>query len=126
MLVAAGVHANGVQDIGNQELKLHMQSGIPVVDVRTTAEWGKTGIVEGSHLMMFFDEKGKYDLNTWLDELSKVAEKNDPLILICHSGGRSKQLANYLVNVVGYSEVYNVKKGIVGWMKNDNPTLPVK
>lgn len=126
LIAASSAPANGVSDIDNQGLNEHMQQGVPVIDVRTTSEWKKTGIVEGSHLMMFFDEKGKYDLNAWLAELSNVVKKNEPLILICHSGGRSKQLANYLVNVAGYSEVYNVKKGIVDWMKQENPTTPVQ
>ena len=43
-----------------------MQQGVEVIDVRTTSEWKKTGVVEGSHLIMFYDEKGKYDLNSWL------------------------------------------------------------
>ena len=69
---------------------------------------------------MFFDEKGIYDLNAWLEQVSKVAGKNEPIILICHSGSRSKQLANYLVNVVGYENVYNVKCGIHYWIKQNN------
>lgn len=125
LLVSATiVYANEVHDVDNQELIKHIGQGVPVIDVRTTAEWKKTGIVEGSHLIMFYDEQGKYNLDTWLADVAEVADKNDPVVLICHSGGRSKQLANYLVKVVGYENVYNVKKGIVSWMKHNNPTTP--
>ncbi len=117
------VFANDVQHISNQDLKLHLQQGVPIIDVRTTSEWNKTGVVEGSHLIMFYDEQGKYDLNAWLAKVASVADKNKPVILICHSGGRSKQLANYLTKVVGYESVYNVKKGIVYWIKKNNPVV---
>ena len=113
LIIATAVYANDVRHINNQDLKLYMQQGVPVVDVRTTLEWQKTGIVEGSHLIMFYDEQGKYDLKDWLAKVAKVANKNEHVILICHSGSRSKQLANYLTKVVGYERVYNVKKALI-------------
>ncbi|MEJ2115659.1 MAG: rhodanese-like domain-containing protein, partial [Gammaproteobacteria bacterium] len=90
------------------------------------SEWQKTGIVEGSHLIMFYDEKGKYDLKAWLAKVENIAKKDEQVILICHSGVRSRQLANYLAKVVGYENVYNVKKGIVYWIKKSNPVVSVK
>lgn len=116
-------YANEVQNIDNKELKQLIEQNVAVVDVRTTTEWKKTGVIEGSHLIMFYDEKGKYDLNAWLGEVANIAKKDEPLVLICHSGGRTKQLANYLAKERGYEKVYNVKKGIVHWIKKDNPTV---
>lgn len=112
--------ASALQHIGNEELRNLMQQEVAIVDIRTTTEWRETGVIKDSHLIMFFDEKGIYDLNAWLEQVSKVAGKNEPVILICHSGSRSKQLANYLVNVVGYEKVYNVKRGIHYWIKQNN------
>ncbi|MFK7816049.1 MAG: rhodanese-like domain-containing protein [Gammaproteobacteria bacterium] len=119
-------YASGVQNIDNKELKQLMEQNVTVVDVRTTTEWKKTGVIEGSHLIMFYDEKGKYDLDAWLGEVASVAKKDEPLVLICHSGGRTKQLANYLAKERGYEKVYNVKKGIVHWIKKDNPTVSIQ
>jgi len=93
---ACNSDASGVQHINNETLKQLVQNDVPLVDVRTTTEWKKTGVVEGSHLLMFYDEQGKYNLNKWLADISAIASKDQPLILICHSGGRSKELANYL------------------------------
>ncbi len=115
--------ANEVTHIGNQELKELIQRGVAVIDVRTVSEWQKTGVVEGSHLIMFYDDSGKYDLNAWLNEIAKVANKGEALILICHSGSRSKQLAKHLASVVGYKEVYNVKRGISHWIKKKNSVV---
>ena len=73
--------------------------------------------------MMFFDERGQYNLDQWLEKLSTIAKKKDPVILICLTGSRSNQLANYLTKIVGYENVYNVKRGIAYWMKQNYPTV---
>jgi len=103
-----------------------MHQGVAVVDVRTTSEWKKTGVIENSHLIMFYNEKGKYDMDAWLADVENVASKDQPLVLICHSGGRSKKLASFLIREVGYDQVYNVKKGILHWLKKDNPTVALQ
>jgi len=118
--------ANEVNDIDNQELKQLMQQGVAVIDVRTTSEWKKTGVIKDSHLIMFYDEKGKYDMNAWLAEVDNVASKDQPVVLLCHSGSRSKKLAKYLVKELGYNKVYNVQKGIIHWLRKDNPTVALQ
>ena len=122
-LISPIVIANEVTHIGNQELKDLIQRGVSVIDVRTVSEWQKTGVIEGSHLIMFYDETGKYDLNAWLSEVARVANKDEAVILICHSGSRSKQLAKHLVKVVGYKEVYNVKRGILHWVRKKHSVV---
>jgi len=122
-LLACSSHAAEVAHINNAELQYFIDKEVPIIDVRTTSEWKETGVVEGSHLIMFYDDKGKYDLETWLDKVSMVANKDESVILICDSGGRSKQLARYLAEVAGYKDVYNVKKGIMYWIKQNNLTV---
>ncbi len=100
-----------------------MESGVAVIDVRAPSEWNKTGVVKGSHLLMFYDDNGKYDLNNWLKNVAEIANKDEPVVLICHSGGRTKQLSKYLTSVVGYKEVYNVKRGIAHWIKKKNSVV---
>lgn len=123
LLYANVTFAGEVKDINNQDLKELIQQGVAVIDVRATSEWQQTGIVEGSHLIMFYDEQGKYDLNNWLNEVSRVANKDELVVLICHSGSRSKQLAKYLTKVAGYNEVYNVQRGIAHWIKKNNSVV---
>ncbi len=117
------LYASEIYHIDNQDLQQLMQQGVAVVDVRATSEWQETGVIENSHLIMFYDEKGKYDLNSWLEKIAKVANKSEPLVLICHSGSRSKQLAKYLTKVVGYEDVYNVKRGIAYWIKKNHAVI---
>ena len=122
-LLAYSSHAAEVAHIDNVELQNAIDKEVPIIDVRTTVEWKETGVIKGSHLIMFYDERGKYDLEAWLNKVSMVANKDEPVILICHSGGRSKQLSKYLTDVAGYKDVYNVKKGIIYWIERNNLTV---
>ena len=116
--------ASETNEIDNQELKQLMQQGVAVIDVRATSEWQKTGVIEGSHLVMFYDENGKFDMDAWLADVANVADKNQPVVLICHSGARSKELSKYLAKEAGYETVYNMKKGITSWIKQNNSVVP--
>ena len=51
-----------VIQVDNEALKQLLNAGVPLIDVRTASEWQQTGIIEGSHLLTFFDEKGQYDV----------------------------------------------------------------
>jgi rhodanese-related sulfurtransferase len=110
------------KNIDNEELQNLIDSGVPVIDVREEFEWIKTGIIEGSHLITFFDSAGNYDVTKWMLRLKEIATYSDPLILICRSGRRSGIVAEYLSENESYVTVYNVKNGITGWIKSLNKT----
>lgn len=58
-----------LQDADNAGLKALMKKGVPMINVRTPAEWRETGIIPGSHKLTFYDEYGRYDVERWLSEL---------------------------------------------------------
>ena len=62
MLIAGGMplHADVIQ-IDSAELQRLRAEGVSVIDVRRPEEWSKTGVIEGSHLLTFFDAEGRYD-----------------------------------------------------------------
>lgn len=122
-LLAAGANAE-VTHIDNEELARLMATGVPVIDIRTEPEWRETGIVKGSHLLTFFDERGRADPPAWLAKLQPIARPDQPVILICRTGNRTGVLAKFLDEKVGYAKVYNVKHGIYGWMKDKRPVEP--
>ena len=64
-LSALAVRAE-VIDIDNAQLAQLMKSGVTVIDIRTKPEWEETGILPGSQLLTFFDERGKADPAAWL------------------------------------------------------------
>ena len=110
-------------NIDNAELKKLKEAGIPIIDVRRPDEWKKTGIVEGSHLMTFFDSHGNYDLNAWLGQLSEVAKPDQPLVLICRTGNRTGIISRFLDKKLSFSKVHNVTKGITHWIAEGNKTV---
>ncbi|HXE39482.1 MAG TPA: rhodanese-like domain-containing protein [Azonexus sp.] len=122
-LSAMLAHAE-IIDIDNAEFDKLMKSGVPVVDIRLQAEWEETGIVGGSKLLTFFDERGKPDPAAWLEKVKPIAKPNEPLIVICRSGNRTKAVSQFLSQQAGYAKVYNVRNGIRDWIKEGRPIVP--
>ena len=56
-------------------------------------------------------------------EILEKWEKNKPIMLICHTGTRSKQAADYFVSQ-GFQNVYNIYDGIDGWSINVDSNIP--
>ena len=122
-LLVASFAFSDVIEIGNIELKSLLQKKIPLIDIRRKDEWKSTGIVENSILMTFFDKNGKANTNEWLKELNKIANKNDPVILICRTGRRTGIIAKFLSEKVGYRLIYDVTDGITDWIKKGNTVV---
>ncbi|MFA6143905.1 MAG: rhodanese-like domain-containing protein [Sulfurimonas sp.] len=78
---------------------------IKIIDIRTPPEWKTTGLIKGSIPIVFFDERGNYDLNAFLTELNKKVKKGEHFALICNSGSRSRILGTHLGQKMGYNVV---------------------
>ena len=115
-----------VIDIDNAELAQLMKSGVTVIDIRTQPEWDETGVLAGSKLLTFFDERGRADPAGWLEKLKPLAQPDDPVIVICRSGNRTKAVSQFLSQQAGYAKVYNVKSGIKGWIGSGNAVVPTR
>lgn len=121
--------SNVSADVGqltNSQLKQLLAEGVPIVDIRRADEWRSTGVVEGSHLVTFFDAKGKYNVDKWLAELDKIAKKDEPFILICRSGNRTGQVSQFLDKKLAYQKVYHLQRGIKNWIKGGDKVVPTK
>ena len=110
-------------NIDNARFKELLAQQVPVVDVRTAAEWSETGIVAGSQLLTFFADNGTYDTGSWLAQLAPIADKDAPVILICRTGRRTGIISKFMAEQVGYTTVYNVTRGISHWISAGNPTV---
>lgn len=82
------------------------------LDVRTTDE-RNTAAVEGFELL---DQ-------ALAQSLLDSSDKNQPLVFMCHFGGRSAQAAEYFANQ-GFQNVYNVLGGIDAWSQQVDNTVP--
>jgi rhodanese-related sulfurtransferase len=99
---------------------------IVLVDVRSPEEWQQTGVPAGARAVTIHNAHG---LVGFLDSLR--AELNGdfdrPIALICARGNRSS-LAFSALSEAGYSQVLNVREGMLGsadgpgWLSRGLPT----
>lgn len=122
-LSALLAHAE-VINIDNAELVRLTVSGVPLIDIRTEGEWKDGGVMAGSKLLTFFDEAGRSNPPQWLEKLKAVTKPGQPVILVCRSGRRSSAAAQFLSAEAGYKTVYNVSKGMNGWVGEGRPVVP--
>ncbi|MBF0265172.1 MAG: FKBP-type peptidyl-prolyl cis-trans isomerase [Gammaproteobacteria bacterium] len=106
-------------NINNEELTKLLSEGVKIYDIRRPEEWKQTGIVKGSRLLTLFDRKG---VNAeFFPTFSKEVKSDEKVILICRTGSRTQQAANYFATKLAYKNIYNVKHGITEWIKKGNP-----
>ena len=84
-----------------------------MLDVRTLGEY-KNGHIENSGQLNYYasDFRGKLLL----------LPKNQPVYLYCNTGYRSERAAKFLA-ANGYSQVYNLEKGIMEWNLKNLPVI---
>jgi rhodanese-related sulfurtransferase len=92
-------------------LKL-LESKTPIVDIRTKGEWIETGLLKGSIPIMFFDEKGNFNIKAFLDELNKKVDTSKEFAIICRTASRTQVVGDFLARQLNY-KVINLKGGIV-------------
>ena len=119
---AAPVRAE-VTPTDHAALQALIDAGVPVVDIRTPEEWSRTGVIEGSHLLTFFDAEGKHDAPAWLSALSDIAASDEPVVIICQRGGRSQVVSRLLDGPAAYERVHDAREGIAGWIAEGGPTV---
>jgi len=96
-----------------------------LVDVRTEHEWNSIGVPDLSSInkkVVFIpwikDFKSPINLD-FLQELQRnVPSKDNVLVFICRSGGRSAEAAKYAC-AAGYKSCINVQDGFEGKTGND-------
>lgn len=100
-------------DLSVEQSKQLIESNplLVIVDVRTASEFD-TGNIEGAINLCLCDEI----------ELLNNLEPNYEILVYCHSGARSKQ-AMIVLNENGYRKVYNMLKGITGWVDKGYPVV---
>lgn len=103
-LVACGFSQGKIQEINAEKLIELRDSGIKVVDVRTSEEY-REGRIPGAENVI---------LSESFAESLKSHDKNEPVVLYCRSGGRSTNAANQLKSA-GFRLVYNYTGSYLDW-----------
>jgi sulfur-carrier protein adenylyltransferase/sulfurtransferase len=110
-----GVHdEEAIPGMSPHELKRRMDAGEPfqLIDVREPFEY-EIARIEGAKLIPLGE------INEQLDEL----ERQQPIVVHCHSGKRSAQAVR-LLHQRGFTKAYNLEGGIDAWSDQIDPDVP--
>lgn len=120
--------AAGFGEVGVKQFKALQEKGVPVIDIRTPQEWKQTGIIKGAKQMVFFDVRGNALAEKWMEDLSKIVQdKQSPFVIYCAHANRTKAVGSWLVDKLGYKNVYELKGGInYGWIDLGEKTVKAK
>ena len=97
---------------------------IKTFDIRTKGEWKQTGIIKNSIPLTFFNEKGDYDVQKFIQELYTHIKPGEQFALICATGNRTNVVATFL-GKNGF-HVIDLKNGIMGAMRSGMKLVPYK
>lgn len=89
-----------------------INSDTKIIDIRTPGEWRETGLLKGAIPIMFFDERGSYDIKKFLTQLGEHVKPGEEFALICRTGSRTRTVSNFLDKELGY-KVINVQGGMM-------------
>ncbi len=87
-------------------------TGVVLLDVREHDELEAAAVVEARHIPM-------REIPGRLAELDRAV----PLVVMCHSGGRSKRVAEFLLGN-GFTQVFSLRGGIDAWSTEIDPQVP--
>lgn len=113
------------KDISVEKTKSLLAEGTKIIDLRRPLEWSETGVVDSSELITAFRKDGR-SVKGFVEAIEAYAKPDEKLILICRTGNRSRMVAKYLADRKGYTNVFNVTKGIVKWKADGNPVTKPK
>ena len=106
-----------------QALSANRAGELTLIDIRTPAEWRQTGVVPGAGRVDFY--RGPAHLLQGILEYTG-GDRNAQIGLICRTGNRTTQAQRFL-QAQGFTQVYNVKEGMVGsaagpgWLRRGLP-----
>ncbi len=87
-------------------------NAVVLLDVREPAELEIAALPTATHIPMG-------EIPSRLAELDREV----PLVVMCHMGGRSRMVAQYLLGN-GYTQVFNLRGGIDAWSTEIDPQVP--
>lgn len=122
LLLTGSLFAELTNEYASPEL---LKNKTPIVDIRTPDEWRETGLLKGAFPIMFFDERGAYNVDTFLKELNAKVDTKKPFALICRTGSRTKMVAQFLSEQMHY-KVINLAGGMMYAQGKNLPITPYK
>ena len=113
----------GYQNITVQEAKnlISNDSHVFILDVRNQSEYNLGHLYGATLLPLYEIQDWNWNITSGQPSLNLLqAHINDTVLVYCKAGSRSAPACQLLVEH-GYTNVYNMEDGIVGWMQADFP-----
>ncbi len=103
----------GINEIDSQTLMTWKEDGktVRLIDVRSQAEISQGIIKDGEALPL-----------NLLPLKTNELDSEDEIIFYCRSGARSAQACYYLMQQ-GFERVYNLRGGIIDWVRSGNTVV---
>ncbi len=103
-------------DLKDFKKELLKKDGI-LIDLRTTQELEKTGIIDGAKQIDFYS-------SDFTDTLNSL-DKNKKYLIYCQSGWRSGKTLSLMKNL-GFTNVRELRWGMNAWLKAQEKTVPFR
>ena len=125
LLVLTNILFADFKTISTEEVQQEIKNGTVLIDIRRDNEWKEYGIIKGSHKITFFDDKGQYDVNKWMEQFIKIVKnKEQKFILVCAHANRTKTVGAFLSSQLNYKNVFELDGGIKhGWINKGLKTV---
>ena len=114
--------SGGLSEVDSSQVLEMLKRGVPVIDIRRQDEWIETGVIEGSRLMTAFDQNGVLTPG-FPERFTGLVNKDEEVVLICHSGSRTYYIGQALSQQLGYQKVFHANRGIVHWLRKSYPLV---
>ena len=101
-------------EVDQWNAKMQETPGV-IIDVRTPGEF-EQGYIEGAHLADVTSASFAESIN------ALGVSKDSPVYVYCRSGSRSKKAMSILESQ-GYTTIYELNSGIMGWQRAGNETI---
>jgi len=109
-LVACTKSSDKIKRISSTELQSKVGQQIQLIDVRTPEEFLENNI-EGSQNIDISSKD--------FEQKAAQLDQNKPIYVYCRKGSRSRKASQKLEDL-GFTEIYDLKGGILEWNKNIN------
>ncbi|MFK8013565.1 MAG: rhodanese-like domain-containing protein [Marinicellaceae bacterium] len=118
---------SAITNLSSQQLIEAKKNGTVIIDIRTPEEWQATGTIAEASTIMFFNQQRQPLVEEFMSQFKKVVlSKDQKFVLVCRSGTRTKAVANYLYNELGYTNVSHLAKGMNQWILDSQPVVSNK
>lgn len=116
MLLLGSVSLKSIVDVSEE---------VTIVDIRTISEYKETGVLDNSVLIPFFNERGQYDVQSFVKTLRHKVDIKKEFAVICRTGSRTKMVAKFLSDYLKL-KVVDIQGGIMSIRGTSKKLVPYK